>query len=80
MDEALKFKCLDSQFCFPQKISDLSGPVHAILKQINVNISKVPHRKFSFFFQWLVYIKYECFLQELEMAGVFAIKISITTV
>ena len=30
-----------------------------------------------FFFQWLAYIKYEWFLQELEMACVFAIKISI---
>ena len=37
----------------------------------------VPHRKFSFFFQWVAYIKYEWFLQELEMACVFAIKISI---
>ena len=46
-------------------------------KQINANISKVPHRKFIFFFQWLAYIKYEWFLQELEMACVFAIKISI---
>ena len=32
---------------------------------------------FYFIFQWLAYIKYECFLQELEMACVFAIKISI---
>ena len=46
-------------------------------KQINANISEVPHRKFDFFFQWLAYIKYEWFLHELEMACVFAIKISI---
>ena len=29
------------------------------------------------FFKWLAYIKYEGFLQELEMAFVFAVKISI---
>ena len=29
------------------------------------------------FFHWLAYIKYKCFLQEFEMACVFAIKISI---
>ena len=46
-------------------------------KRINANISEVPHRKFLIFFQWLVYIKYEWFLHELEMACVFAIKISI---
>ena len=34
----------------------------------------------TFFFQWLAYIKYEWFLQELEMACVFAIKISISIV
>ena len=32
---------------------------------------------FQFFFQWLAYIKYEWFFQKLEMAYVFAIKISI---
>ena len=39
------------------------------------NMSQKWH--FSIFFQWLAYIKYECYLQELEMACVFAIKISI---
>ena len=62
---------------YPNKNSDLSGPVHAIPKRINACISEVPHRKFSISFQWLVYIMYEWFLQELEMACVFAIKISI---
>ena len=46
-------------------------------KRINANISEVPHRRFIIFFQWLAYIKHEWFLQELEMACVFAIKISI---
>ena len=60
----------------PQK-NQIYLPVHVISKRINRNISCVPHRKFSFFFQWLAYIKYERFLQELKMACVFAIKISI---
>ena len=32
---------------------------------------------FQFIFQLIVYIKYECFFQELEMTCVFAIKFSI---
>ena len=50
---------------YPPKISDLSGPVHAIPKGINVNISKVQHRKFSIIFfsvacihqVWMVFAK-----------------------
>ena len=43
-----------------------------------MGLSHVSHiENFQFFFQWLAYIKYEWFLQELEMACDFAIKISI---
>ena len=43
-----------------------------------MEISPKSHiENFKFFFQWFAYIKYEWFLQELEMACDFAIKISI---
>ena len=44
----IKGQMLRKLTLYPKKISDLSGPVHAIPKRINVNISKVPHRIFFF--------------------------------
>ena len=73
----IKGQMLRKLMIYPQKISYLSGPVHAIPKRINANISEVPHRKLLIFFQWLADIKYEWVWQELDMACVFAIKISI---
>ena len=72
---SIKGQMLWKLVLYPPNFFRFIQPVHEIPKWINGNISKVHHRKFSFFFSgfWL----YKCFFQQFETASFFAIKISI---
>ena len=61
--------------CWLNSLSFGTSINHVVLVQGEGGGSKIAYC--MAFFKWLAYIKYEGFLQELEMAFVFAVKISI---
>ena len=74
--DAQKAKCLEIWCYIPKQKLDLSGLSMQFQNGL-MGISPKCNIENFHFFQWLAYIKYEWLLQELKIASVFTLKISI---